>query len=101
MKRMIKYAAAAGVAGLLAIGLSMPSQAAPRGTMAPAAGYRMTAPSAQNGYRHRAPAYAYDQDDNAGYGAYAFAPTIGHAMSPYSCSIEGTYGKPVDHANCY
>ncbi len=85
MQRIMKYAAVAGTAGMLAIGLSMPSYAAHGRNAAAAAGFGAgavvgaTVANAANGgyYGHDygrggyayAPGYA-----GAGYGAYAYAP---------------------------
>lgn len=110
MNRMIKYAAAAGTAGLLALGMAAPSYAA-HGRSAAAAnanptgdyngyygpGYGYQA----RGYGYQTPGYAHDSQ--AGYGAYAYAPGhpgINNTAMP-SCAIQGTYGKPVDMADCY
>ena len=70
MKRIMKYAAAAGVAGLFAIVLAVPSQAAPRHDMAPVNGYHATAATMRGDY-HRA---GYGYFGAPGYGAYDYAP---------------------------
>ena len=70
MKRMMKYAAAAGVAGLLAIGLSAPTQAAPRHDMAPAESYHTAAANMHNDYDGA----GYGRFSGPAYGAYAYVP---------------------------
>ena len=115
MNRMIKYAAAAGVAGVLALGMATPSQARDGRNAAAAIGFGAgalvgvaAASAANHGYYgpgyadgpvYAERGYAYDRDYGPGYGAYAYVPA-GDAAMP-ACAIEGTYGKPIDHANCY
>ncbi len=85
MKRIIKYAAVAGTAGMLAIGMAMPSYAAHGRNAAAAVGFgagavvgATVANAANNGYygsRYDREAYAYGSGyDRTGYGAYAYAP---------------------------
>ena len=122
MNRTFKYAVAAGVAGILSLGLAAPSQARHGRNAAAAIGFGagalvgIAAANANNGgyygrgYGPRygyaepgygyAPAYAYDRDDAPGYGAYAYEPG-GPAGGGSSCAMEGGYGKGTDYANCY
>jgi hypothetical protein len=129
MNRMIKYAAAAGIAGALAIGMSAPSQAAHGRNAAAAIGFgagalvgAAAASAANNSYYGPdygyggpyayAPGYAYGPDYGPRYGAYAYAPNAvpgdayayapaGPGWSAPSCATQGTYGKGLDYANCH
>lgn len=86
MKRIMKYAAVAGTAGMLAIGMSMPSYAAHGRNAAAAVGFgagvavgAVAANAANNGYygpRYDRAGYAYAPGyaDGSGYGAYDYAP---------------------------
>ncbi|MEJ2626370.1 MAG: hypothetical protein P8Z80_18190 [Pseudolabrys sp.] len=83
MKRMMKYAAAAGVAGLLAIGLSAPTQAASRHDMAPAEGYRTAAANMHNDYGGA----GYGRFAGPAYGAYAYVPGPAMQGSGQVCDL--------------
>jgi len=119
MNRMIKYAAAAGVAGVLAIGMSAPSQAEHGRNAAAAIGFgagalvgAAAANAAQDNYAY-GPDYAYEGPayEASGYeyapryraepgnGAYAYAPPNGYGGEP-SCATQGTYGKGLDYSAC-
>jgi len=94
MKRMMKYAAAAGVAGLFAIGLAAPTQAAPRHDMAPAGSYHTVAANMHNDYDDA----GYGRFSAPGYGAYDYAPSgnLQHAclhssQSPASPNFDECY----------
>ena len=110
MNRMIKYAAAAGVAGVLTLGMAAPSQAR-YGHNAAAIGFGAgalvgaAAANAANGgyygygrdygYDYAAPGYAYAAP---GYRAYAYMPRHRGGLS---CDTQGGYGHRNDYANCY
>ncbi len=85
MQRILKYAAVAGTAGMMAIGMSMPSYAAHGRNAAAAIGFGAgavvgaAAANANNGYygpRYSEPGYAYSPGygSSPGYGAYDYAP---------------------------
>ena len=109
MKRMIKYAAMAGVAGVLAIGMAAPSQARHGRNAAAAIGFgagALIGAAAVNaaGYRDygHAPRYGYDRDSAPGYGAYdayGYAPDASAGVIP-SCASSGGYGR-TDYSACY
>ncbi len=114
MNRMIKYAAAAGVAGVLALGMATPSQARHGRNAAAAIGFGagaligVAAANAANhgyygpGYGYAEPGYGYAYRASAtapGYGAYAYSPRGGD--STQSCATQGGYGQGADYANCY
>lgn len=110
MKRMIKYAAAASVAGALALGMATPSHAASAKGKAFSAGRVNAGVNSGRynpGFKHPTPGYNNYSRNRMGYdvrqpryGAYAYAPA-GVGSSEPSCATEGTYGKPVDYASCY
>lgn len=117
MKRMIKYAAVASVAGALALGMAMPTQAAEGRNTAAAIGFGAgalvgaAAASATYhgpygpGYAYGRPGYAYgpaygqayDRGYAPGYGAYAYSPERG---SFSGCATEGSYGQGLDYSLC-
>lgn len=105
MKRTIKYAAVASVAGALAIGMAAPGHAAHGRNTAAAVGFgagAMVGVAAANA-AHPAPygpAYAYaDQRDSApGYGAYAYAPASNNPNG--GCATKGSYGQGADFSAC-
>lgn len=108
MKRMIKYAAVASVAGVLALGMATPSQAEDGRNTAAAIGFGagalvgVAAANAANhgpygpGYAY-GPAYGYEPGYAPGYGAYAYAPAPDGVAS---CATEGSYGQGVDYSAC-
>lgn len=97
MTRMFKYAAAVGTAGMLAIGMSMPSYAAHGRNAAAAIGFgagavvgATAANAANNGYYGEpgeayAPGYARETEYGPGYRAYAYAPGSGMRGSDQVC----------------
>ncbi len=128
MKRMLKYAAAAGVAGVLTIGMAAPSQAAHGRNAAAAIGFGAgalvgaAAANATNyGYyggpeytygestygesyayaprRSYAPGYAYGPGYAAGDDAYAYEPA-GPGWSGTGCATQGSYGQGLDYSAC-
>ena len=95
MKRMIKYAAAVGVAGVLALGMATPSQARHGRNAAAAIGFGAGAligvaaanaattattvramATAEPGYAYAEPGYGYAEP---GYGAYGYSPRGGNS----------------------
>jgi hypothetical protein len=111
MKRMIKYAAVASVAGALALGMAMPTQAAEGRNAAAAIGFgagALVGAAAANAatYGPHGPGYAYgpaygyaDRPGYAGYSAYAYAPG-GPAGFDSSCATDGSYGQGIDYSAC-
>jgi hypothetical protein len=107
---MMKFVAAATLAGALAAGVAMPVQAKDgrntaaaigfgAGVLAGAAAANATAgyyyaPRYHRGYAYR-PGYVYVEP---GYGAYAYAPR--RYGWTESCVTEGTYGRRADYAAC-
>jgi hypothetical protein len=87
MKQMMKYAAAAGVAGLFAIGLAMPSQAAPSNEVVPASNYQMNAANMHRDYNGA----GYGRFDAPGYGAYDYAP----GPAPFGSGNSGCSVSPA------
>ncbi len=105
MKGFIKFAAAVGVAGVLALSMAAPSQAAHgRKAAAAAIGFGTgllvgaAVADAANG-----PYYGARYRDRYGYGygrgAYAYVPENGY-RSRGGCATEGTYGKGADESFC-
>jgi hypothetical protein len=80
MKTIIKYAAAATVAGVIAVGMAASSEAASRRHVA----Y----------YGYYGPGYYYVP------GPYAYEPGPSAYDSIPSCATEGTYGKGIDYSFC-
>lgn len=112
MKRMIKYAAAASVAGVLALGMAVPGHAEDGRNTAAAIGFgagALAGAAAANaahdgyaygpGYRHARPGYAYGPRYRPGYGAYAYTPQGGDWTR--SCVNQGAYGHDAGYASCY
>ena len=109
MKRTIKYAAVAGLAGLLTLGMAAPSQARHGRNAAAAIGFgagALVGAAAVNaaGYGNYgyAPRYGYDRDSARGYGAYdayGYAPGGSEGVTP-SCASPDPYGG-TDYAACY
>jgi hypothetical protein len=113
---MMKFVAAATLAGALAAGVAMPAQAKDgrntaaaigfgAGVLAGAAAANATtgyyyAPRYHRGYAYR-PGYAYEPGYvyvEPGYGAYAYAPR--RYSWTESCATDGTYGRRADYAAC-
>ncbi len=122
MNRMIKYAAVAGVAGVLAVGMTAPSHADNGRNTAAAIGFGAGAlvgaaaasaathgPYYSRGYHAPGYAYgpaygyAYEPEYAPGYGSYAYAPRAYAPRGDWSgsCSNQGSYGQGADYANCY
>jgi hypothetical protein len=89
MKTIIKYAASTALAGALAISMAAPGQAAQK--------YKSN-PQAQSRVQQSAAWSSADRDTDQGYRAYAYAPL--QTAIP-SCASQGSYGDPIDYANCY
>jgi hypothetical protein len=116
--RMMKFAAVASLAGALAAGVAIPTQAKDgrnttaaigfgAGVLAGAAAARATtgyyyAPRYHRGYAYQPgyafePGYGYAEPE---YGAYAYAPRGYGYNRTESCATDGTYGKRADYAAC-
>lgn len=106
MNRMIKYAAAASVAGVFALGMAQPSQAAHGRNAAAAVGFGAgvvtgaAVANANNGYYGPRYGYAYapESDYDYGYKAYAYAPR--EYRSKPACAFKGNYGVGLDYSLC-
>jgi len=113
---MMKFAAAATLAGALAAGVAMPAQAKDGRNTAAAIGFGAGllagaavanagsgyyyAPRYHRGYVYQ-PGYAYEPGYvyvEPGYGAYAYEPH-GYGWTD-SCATDGTYGRREDYAAC-
>ncbi len=123
MKRMIKYAAAVSVAGVLSLGMAAPSQAAHgrnaaaaigfgAGALVGAAAANATTPGYYGGpddtygrpyaYAPRrvyAPGYAYGSGYAPGDEAYGYEPA-GRGWSGSGCATQGSYGQDRDYSAC-
>lgn len=113
MKTMIKYAAAATLAGALAVGMATPSQArhgrnaAAIGGFAAGALIGAAAASAANssyyepGYYYAPGPYAYEPAYEP---AYVYEPAPSYRSYRYrsapSCATDGGYGKGLDYSAC-
>jgi hypothetical protein len=113
MKTILKFAAAATLAGALAAGMGSPAQARHGRNTAAAIGFGAGAlvgaaavNAAHNGYygpRYGAAgpyAYGYGYYAEPGYGAYAYAPDAYEYGSKPMCVIQGSYGHEYDTSFC-
>lgn len=101
MKRMIKYAAAASVAGVFALGMALPSQAAQAHSAA--LGYggapAMTNTAYHNDSYVRA-SYGHNPYEAPGYDAYDYVRTANSPGKWSTCVQPGFYHR-YNYAACY